>query len=236
MITLSCPHCGHQMNIDDKYAGQNGTCGQCKKTITVPALKAAPPQEAEFAGFSVMHDDHTQPKYSSPTKKDVVKPGIPVKKDDRAPKEISWGFLAILGAILLVGGGVVLVSFVYANLNDIDREPEVVGQSDYQQPLAGKSIAEAISYISAYKQIKWHEIDGNNVYVGWDFALSPENKRMYSRTGENMANLASMAATGEVTFYVVDAAVAQQGWRPGGPGLKFQVGSLQGEVTTRQTF
>ena len=36
MISLECPHCGHQMNIDDKYAGQEGKCANCKGDIIVP--------------------------------------------------------------------------------------------------------------------------------------------------------------------------------------------------------
>jgi len=36
MIELNCPHCGHQLRIDDKYAGQNGKCKACGKGITVP--------------------------------------------------------------------------------------------------------------------------------------------------------------------------------------------------------
>ena len=36
MIEMKCPHCGHQLRIDDKYSGQVGACKACQQKITVP--------------------------------------------------------------------------------------------------------------------------------------------------------------------------------------------------------
>lgn len=35
-IPFTCPHCGHQTIVDDRYAGQSGPCAQCGQTITIP--------------------------------------------------------------------------------------------------------------------------------------------------------------------------------------------------------
>ena len=35
-IPFTCPHCGHQTNVADQYAGQSGPCASCGKTVTVP--------------------------------------------------------------------------------------------------------------------------------------------------------------------------------------------------------
>lgn len=35
-IPFACPHCGHQTDVDERYAGQTGACASCGKTITVP--------------------------------------------------------------------------------------------------------------------------------------------------------------------------------------------------------
>ena len=45
-IPFTCPHCGHQTNVDERYAGQTGPCASCGKTITVPAVSGAPPAYA----------------------------------------------------------------------------------------------------------------------------------------------------------------------------------------------
>jgi prepilin-type processing-associated H-X9-DG protein len=41
-ISFTCPHCGKQTNVADKYAGQTGPCSNCGQTITIPSSGAAP--------------------------------------------------------------------------------------------------------------------------------------------------------------------------------------------------
>lgn len=36
MISLQCPQCGQQLDIDDNYAGQAGACDKCGASIRVP--------------------------------------------------------------------------------------------------------------------------------------------------------------------------------------------------------
>ncbi len=235
MITMTCTNCGQQLNIPERFAGQKGTCKHCQAPMTVPALPGAdgPPERAEeFAGFNIMHDDHTQPSYIG----QGAKPQTTIKKPDRAPRETNWLFLGILGAILVVGGGVVLVSFVYANLDGAYSTTETSDTTALASPVAGKSIEEVIEFLDAYKQIAWYEVDGNNVHIGWDFATFPKSGNLSTRVSENTAIIVSQAVSTEVTVYLLDASAAHQGWKPGGAGLKFQVGSLQGEVTEKKTI
>jgi hypothetical protein len=35
-IPFTCPHCGHETLVDDKYAGDSGKCIKCDASITVP--------------------------------------------------------------------------------------------------------------------------------------------------------------------------------------------------------
>ena len=35
-IPFQCPHCGLQLQIDERYAGQTGPCRQCGRSVTVP--------------------------------------------------------------------------------------------------------------------------------------------------------------------------------------------------------
>jgi len=56
MLTLTCPHCGHQLQIPDKYAGQTGSCTKCQGQITVPPMAQptpdlAPPKADGLAGL-----------------------------------------------------------------------------------------------------------------------------------------------------------------------------------------
>lgn len=51
MIVYQCPHCENELRIDEKYAGQKGTCKHCRSAIVVPgrttihiAEDSAPPK------------------------------------------------------------------------------------------------------------------------------------------------------------------------------------------------
>lgn len=35
-IPFTCPHCGHQTLVDDKFAGQSGACAKCQQTVGIP--------------------------------------------------------------------------------------------------------------------------------------------------------------------------------------------------------
>ncbi|HWB08087.1 MAG TPA: DUF1559 domain-containing protein [Pirellulales bacterium] len=42
MIAFTCPQCGSQTNVDDRYAGQTGPCRNCGATVTIPGAPAQP--------------------------------------------------------------------------------------------------------------------------------------------------------------------------------------------------
>lgn len=46
-IEMLCPHCGHQLRIPDRFAGQKGGCIHCKGRFTVPD---APDVDIELLG------------------------------------------------------------------------------------------------------------------------------------------------------------------------------------------
>lgn len=228
MINMSCPHCGHQLSIDEKYAGQTGACRQCSKPITVPTLSPVVGAEETYEGFTVMDEDHTQPSYSGISDK----PKTVIRKKDRAPQPISMGFLIVLGAILVVGGGIVIASFVYANLNEPDRgSEETASGPSAVSPLAGKSIEEVLEYLpTRYPKVAWYEVNGNEIYIGWNDANITGNAR---RCAEGAAITASQTGPIEVKTFLLDANKAQQGWRPGGPGLIYQSAAQDGVVTLK---
>ena len=45
-ISFTCPHCGHQTNVDERYAGRSGPCASCGKPITVPPVAGVGPAYA----------------------------------------------------------------------------------------------------------------------------------------------------------------------------------------------
>lgn len=55
-IPFTCPHCGTQTNVDDRYAGQSGPCASCGQTITVPAAGTsfAPTRPPRSSGPGVL--------------------------------------------------------------------------------------------------------------------------------------------------------------------------------------
>lgn len=40
MIEYECPHCGHNLSIPEKYAGQAGKCNYCNERLVVPKFEA----------------------------------------------------------------------------------------------------------------------------------------------------------------------------------------------------
>ena len=56
-IPFTCPHCGTYTNVDDRFAGHTGPCGQCGNTITIPQMGVSyGPQTAprKSGGFVVI--------------------------------------------------------------------------------------------------------------------------------------------------------------------------------------
>ena len=37
-IAFTCPHCGQQTDVADRFAGQSGPCSSCGQTVTIPTL------------------------------------------------------------------------------------------------------------------------------------------------------------------------------------------------------
>ena len=44
MIIYQCPHCENELRIDEKYAGQKGTCKHCRSAIVVPDRATTQPE------------------------------------------------------------------------------------------------------------------------------------------------------------------------------------------------
>lgn len=42
MIEFACPHCGHDVQVQDSAAGRSGKCRKCGQSVKVPALPVAP--------------------------------------------------------------------------------------------------------------------------------------------------------------------------------------------------
>lgn len=52
MINYSCPHCGHQTQVDPSYAGKSGPCSKCGQTVTIPMVSQDPRAPVAGAGPS----------------------------------------------------------------------------------------------------------------------------------------------------------------------------------------
>lgn len=42
-ILFNCPHCGHQTNVADQFAGQTGPCSKCGQVVTIPSAPMGGP-------------------------------------------------------------------------------------------------------------------------------------------------------------------------------------------------
>lgn len=46
-IPFQCPHCGLQLQIAERYAGQTGPCRQCGQSVAIPQVATAPQPVAQ---------------------------------------------------------------------------------------------------------------------------------------------------------------------------------------------
>ena len=57
-IPFICPHCQHETLVEDKYAGQTGSCIECGKPITVPLANSqgavVPQEKVDLQGGSAV--------------------------------------------------------------------------------------------------------------------------------------------------------------------------------------
>ena len=57
-IPFTCPHCQHETLVEDKYAGQTGSCIECGKSITVPLANSqgavVPREKVDLQGGSAV--------------------------------------------------------------------------------------------------------------------------------------------------------------------------------------
>ena len=53
-ISFSCPHCGLETTVADRYAGQAGSCSQCGKPIVYPPRKPASKVAILIIGLAVL--------------------------------------------------------------------------------------------------------------------------------------------------------------------------------------
>jgi len=60
MIDFSCPHCGHSIAIDDRFAGKTGKCARCGNKATVPERAAPSPPVATAVATAVVPSKYTQ--------------------------------------------------------------------------------------------------------------------------------------------------------------------------------
>jgi len=53
-ISFSCPHCGHETQVANQYAGQSGKCSACGESIMIPAAPANPGPNTSGSNSSSM--------------------------------------------------------------------------------------------------------------------------------------------------------------------------------------
>lgn len=94
-IRVTCPGCHTRFNVSDKFAGKEGPCPKCKKTITIPAAEEK----------VVIHEQDKGPKDSSGKK--LSKPIA------RSETNLSTVHLVLIfGSILLFFIGALMLRFV----------------------------------------------------------------------------------------------------------------------------
>ncbi len=99
MIEMKCPHCGHQLRISDKYAGQQGRCKTCRGKFAVQGEEEALVQGEEEALAAPIPDAGPAPI------SDPVSPPVPREPSgQQSPKRLA--------ALLAAGGGIAAIAVI----------------------------------------------------------------------------------------------------------------------------
>ncbi len=53
-VEFACPHCGNKTMVDERFAGQQGPCSRCAKTIQVPQELANQPGQAATKSVAML--------------------------------------------------------------------------------------------------------------------------------------------------------------------------------------
>lgn len=101
MVEMNCPHCGHELRIDERHRGQRGVCKHCQGSIEVPSepLELAP-------GALEPSSEGTYPPLSE-------KPSVVQKSAQNAPRHMRKRravtiLLLVIAFICGVAGGIAI--------------------------------------------------------------------------------------------------------------------------------
>jgi len=161
-VRFLCPHCGHSLKVDVRYAGQKGNCKKCNSEVLVPAESTAPaPQPApsesvpapaprthdsthnfkpsasahgQFDDFDIVQEEVVAPARSAAKAAQKETVNLNFKKYD-TPGVMSEGFKYILLGAFVVLALVVVVSMVITQMSEPERER-------YQESSAGGGVKE----------------------------------------------------------------------------------------------
>jgi uncharacterized membrane protein YhaH (DUF805 family) len=186
-IPFTCPHCGRQTTVDDRYAGQSGPCAGCGGPVTVPRNAAsesfrAPAWDEPSSGLDgrVAEDDDNP--YRSPAasfEPAMQTPDAELNRGllwllfstrGRIPRRVYWGVTVAKYAAFYAA------MFLLAGLSDflIDQEPDlmfVLGVLLFGVPLYWITIAIQVKRWHDRGKSGWWFLVGLIPYVGpiWVF-------------------------------------------------------------------
>lgn len=124
--------------------------------------------------------------------------------------------IIVLLVLIIIGFSIILFSFFESSANTPYEWKNRPKRSSNYQALQG-----AMSYLLDIPEIEWYEIQGNDIYIG--FNTLPSDWRI-------IINGAALRANETIDFgvhvWAIDSNRFNKGWRPGD-------GSYYGEVTAR---
>ena len=99
------------------------------------------------------------------------------------------------------------------------------GSIEKRDPIPNAGLSNALSYLNKVTEIKWVDIDNNNVYIG--FNPLPSDYKILCKAaalhGNNAINFG-------VHVWAIDASKYQKGWRPGNGTYYYEVTARYGKI------
>ncbi len=228
MIDFECDNCSVPMSSPDSLIGKSETCPDCRAQVRVPGYSVIVRPKVRTASPPPVPKVRRPPTKICPHCRERV--NAKATRCSHCSGEIAptgamvlggLGFLVLMG--LMICFVVWFVGIIVAPCNAISRS---VSSTQAPTPPARQAVLAArLSYLNAIPDIRWVEIDGNNVYIG--FREVPADLKNICRAAAANGNRAIGFG---VHVWAVPAPAFSRGWRPGDGPYYYEVTVRHGEV------
>ena len=214
-MKVKCPRCKEEYEVPSSLAGGQETCPTCGYAVPIPPEQPSEQGEADRAEITSAFErrksvnqptnvSHAGRKQCHECKEWIAKDAQKCphcRTTQITPSTTIIGVLSIVGTILIM-------AWLWHGCNEVEDDIKGTLGIARNESAMERKLQEAMSYLNELYEVDWYEVDGNNVYIG--FEPLPDDWQIVI----NGAALHGNKTTNfECHVWAINA--NQKGWRPG---------------------